>query len=204
VPVNAMEFVGPMLVAAALAGGLTRMRTRTVQIGAAIAAALVVTVPLGRASAAIYFLGTFGPLSAATLVMAGKYLYAVIANVGEKRRPSNVMLVCLLVIGAAFYPPTFGLTSFDPYEFGYRGIAVPALMLLLVLLGWALRAADVVWWTLIAALLYVAGAYDSRNLWDYLIVPFDPLFAVGVVADAFVRSFARRRRAGAHQAAAKN
>lgn len=198
-PVTLIELAGPMLVVAALAAALLRRRPRGVRTGAAILAAALVAAPFGSASAAMYFLGTFGPLSAATLIIAGKYLYAALANAEKQRWPSNTMLICLVVIGAAFYPLTFGLTSFDPYEFGYRGVAVPLLILALVLVGWGFRAADILWWILIAALLYVSDAYGNRNLWDYLIVPFDPIFAVGALAAGMPRRLLRRVNAGPDQ-----
>lgn len=181
-PVNPFELAGLMLLAAALAAVLLRRQRIGIRIAGAIAGAILEVVPFGPASAATFFLGTFGPVSAATLVMAGGYLFATIAGLDGHRRPSSTMLVCLVAIGAVFYPLTFGLTSFDPYELGYRGAAVPGLMLALVLAGWLTRAADIACWIGLAALLYVLGAYDSNNLWDYLIFPADTIYAAGALA----------------------
>ncbi len=185
-PVNAMEIAGLMLIAASFAALLASRGNRIVRIAGAIIGAGLVVVPFGQASASTLFLGIFGPLSAATLVMAAKSLYAIIAGREEQRWPSTAIAVCLIAIGAAFYPLTFGLTSFDPYEFGYRGVVVPAMMLVLVLVGWRSRAADILCWIALAALLYTFGAYDSRNLWDYLIVPFDSIYAARVLAVRFI------------------
>jgi hypothetical protein len=187
-PVNPFELAGPMLVVAALAVTFSRRWGNGLSIASAVLAVVLVSVPFGPASAATFFLGVFGPLSAATLMMLAKNLYAMIVNREEQRWPSSAMLVCLIAIGMAFYPLTFGLTNFDPYEFGYRGFAVPALMLVLVLIGWRTRATDILCWIALAALLYAFGAYDSRNSWDYLIVPFDPIYAAGALAVRIFRS----------------
>jgi hypothetical protein len=188
VPVNPLEFAGPMLVVVALAVTLSRRWGYGLRIAGAVLAAALAAVPFGPASAATFFLGVFGPLSAATLAMLAKNLYGMIVSREEQRWPSSAMLVCLIAIGVAFYPLTFGLTDFDPYEFGYRGFAIPALMLVLVLIGWRTRAADILCWIALAALLYAFGAYDSRNSWDYLIVPFDLIYAAGALAVRIFRS----------------
>jgi len=195
-PVNAPELAGPMLLAAVVAVTLTQRWHPGLCIASAIVVAVLAVVPFGPASAATFFLGTFGPLSAATLVMLGKNLYATVVDWEKQRWPSSALLVCLVAIGVAFYPLTFGLTSFDPYELGYRGFAVPAMMLVLVVIGWRTRVADILCWVALATLLYMFGAYDSRNLWDYLIVPFDPIYAVAALALRIVgsgRMFGRRR-----------
>jgi len=70
-----------------------------------------------------------------------------------------------------------GLTAFDPYNLGYRGLALPALMLVLVAIGWFVRVADIPCWVGLAALLFLLDAYGNRNLWDYLICPLDVVFA---------------------------
>ena len=109
---------------------------------------------------------------------------------GRGYRSSRTMLVCLVVIGIVFYPLAAGLASFDLYELGYRGVAVPGIMLGLVAVGWMARAADVTVWIGLAALLYMFGAYDSNNLWDYLIVPTDAIYGAVVLA---IRAYRSRR-----------
>ncbi|MEP7031548.1 MAG: hypothetical protein ABI830_11495 [Pseudolabrys sp.] len=186
-PVNPFELAGPGLLAASFAATLSWRWGYRLSLACGLIAAVLALIPFGPASAATAFLGIFGPLSAATLVLLAKGLYALSIKQEAQRWPSSAMLICLAVIGMAFYPLTFGLTDFDPYEFGYRGVAVPALMLLLVFIGWRMRAADILFWVALAALLYTFGAYDSRNLWDYLIVPFDPIYAIGAMAFRFLR-----------------
>ena len=179
-PVNPFELLGPTVAAAALAARLTYSRSRAVRVFAASAGAVAANVPVGSVSFTSFFLGIVGPVSAATLVLMAGYLYAAFAK--PDYTPSRSFLACLVIIGAIFYPLTFGLSSFDPYELGYRGLAVPLLMLVVAVMGWAAHAIDVLCWIALTALLYVIGAYDSTNLWDYLIFPVDPILALAWLA----------------------
>jgi hypothetical protein len=192
-PVNLVEAAGPMLLVAAVMASVAVRFDMRVRIGAAIAGAVLALVPFGSQSFTSLALGVLGPVSAATLVMLATSLRATLA--GTRGGPTTVMLLLLVAVGAAFYPLTFGLTVFDPYEYGYRGLAVPALMLVIVAIGWWRRAPDVPCWIALAALLYIAGAYDSRNLWDYLIFPFDPFVALIVLAVRALRALLFRTAA---------
>lgn len=178
-PVNPFEALGPTVVVAAVAGNLVRSKAHGVRVAAAACGAIVTNLPIGPATPAVYFVGTVGPVSAASLVLAAGWLNAAIMR--SPCRPSRAILVCLALTGAVFYPLTYGLTNFDPYEFGYSGLVVPVFMLGLVLIGWFARAADIQIWIALAALLYGIGAYDSTNLWDYLIFPVDPVVAAGIL-----------------------
>ncbi len=185
---NAIELLGPALVLAVVVVLPVRRASIGVRIVATIAGAALAFIPLGPASLGAVLLGTVGPLSAAAIVMLATLLVTFISD--GKSRTSCPMLVCLIAISIAYYPFTIGLTRFDPYEFGYGGIAVPALMLGLVMVGWIARVYDVACWVGLAALLYICGAYDSTNLWDYLIFPTDPFYAGIVLA---IRAFQSRR-----------
>jgi hypothetical protein len=188
VPVNLFELAGPMLVMAAFALALVHRQRLGVRVAAAICGAAAAFLPIGPTTPGLLLLGTAGPVSAATLVLVGNHAYGAIRHGSRRRRSSRALLVCLLVTGAAFYPLTFGLTSFDPYELGYRGAIVPALMLGYVVVGWLARAADILCWIALTALLYLLGAYDSNNFWDYLIFPTDPIYAAGALAVRALRA----------------
>jgi hypothetical protein len=179
-PINPFEALGPTVLVASLAGNLVRRKSLGIRILASSAGAVVTNLPIGPATPATFFLGTVGPVSAATLVLAAGYLYAAITK--QNYSASRALSVCLAITGAVFYPLTFGLSDFDPYDLGYRGFTVPLLMSAFVFVGWAARAVDIQCWIALAALLYIAGAYDSNNLWDYLIFPTDPILAAGALA----------------------
>jgi hypothetical protein len=186
-PVNPLELLSPALLMAAFAAALVRSKGPSVRVAAAIGGAVLIFLPLGPTTPAAFFLGTFGPASAATLIFLAGYLYALTMNL-PFRQP-RALLVCLLVTGAAFYPLTFGFSNFDPYELGYQGLMAPALMLVFVLAGWFARSVAIPCWISLAALLYALGAYDSNNLWDYLISPVDAMYATGALVIAAWRNF---------------
>jgi hypothetical protein len=198
VPINPIELLGPALLMAAVAVTLVPSKRLLIRVFIAVcgSATIFITVSttigpmsIGPTTVGKYFLGTFGPGSAASLVIIGGYLHGKI--IGKKYQTSHALLLCLTAIGVIFYPLTFGLSNFDPYELGYRGFSVPGLMLVFLVIGWVTRSVDVLYWISLAALLYAFGAYDSNNLWDYLIFPIDPIYAVVALAIAIKRPYRR-------------
>jgi len=174
-----LELLGPTLLMAAFVVATVYSKRFGIRVSAAICGAAITFLPAGPTTLGKFFLGTFGPVSAATLVIVAGYLHAVI--IGATYRTSRAMLVCLGVVGLVFYPLTYGFSDFDPYDLGYRGLTIPALMLAFVLVGWIAKSVDILCWIFIAALLYALGSYDSNNLWDYLIFPTDSIYAVGAL-----------------------
>jgi hypothetical protein len=180
--IKPLELLGPTLLMAAFVVAPVNSKRFGIRVSAAICGAAMTFLPAGSTTLGGFFLGTFGPISAATLVIVAGYLHAAI--IGATYRTSYAMLVCLAVVGLVFYPLTFGLSDFDPYDLGYRGLTIPALMLAFVLVGWIAKSVDILCWILLAALLYALGSYDSNNLWDYLIFPTDSIYAVGAIVMA--------------------
>jgi hypothetical protein len=174
-----LELLGPTLLMAAFVVTPVYSKRLGIRVLAAICGAATTFLPAGPTTLGECFLGTFGPVSAASLVIVAGYLHAII--IGATYRTSRAMLLCLAVVGLVFYPLTFGLSDFDPYDLGYRGLTIPALMLAFVLVGWITKSVDILCWIFLAALLYALGSYDSNNLWDYLIFPTDSIYAVGAL-----------------------
>ena len=141
--------------------------------------ALVVFVPLGDLPIAAYVRGATGDLSVTTLVLAGAACVAQLTGrtvIGPRDRRA---LFWLLASGAAFlYPFALGWTPFDPYALGYRSIGFVGALLLMTLAAWHFRQTVVVLIVVAAVLAYLGGAYESRNLWDYLIDPLAALYAL--------------------------
>jgi hypothetical protein len=175
--VNALV-ISPVLILAALASMLVPWPNRAGRIVVAICGGLIAFVPAFGTTPGQFLLGTMGPVSAATMVFIVVFVYALITRQYDRLFPSRAFLICVLVIGIVFYTLTIGLTTFDPYDLGYRDLALPTLMLLLVAIGWVARVSDIPCWVGLAALLFLLDAYGSRNLWDYLICPVDVVFAV--------------------------
>ena len=160
------------------------------RVAAVLAAAAALFVPFGDLSVAAYVRGVTGDPSISTLVLAGAACIAQLTG----RRPVGQRdlraLVWLVAAAAVFlYPFALGFTPFDPYALGYGSVGLVTALLLVTLAAWYARLNLVVLVVIAAVLAYLGGAYESRNLWDYLI---DPLVSVY----ALVRLLAgvRRRR----------
>ena len=155
--------------ASAAASGCGLRRPAIVAI--ALVAGGAALVPVMGMSAAGYLWAFPGPLSAATLLLLVRWLLWSLGVRGLPVRVSGLFLIAVVGCGLLLYPMAFRLTAFDAYDLGFRGGGVAALMIALVLTGWWIGAHDVAVWVAVAALLFLSGAYDSHNLWDYLVDP---------------------------------
>ncbi|OGI46548.1 MAG: hypothetical protein A2151_03955 [Candidatus Muproteobacteria bacterium RBG_16_65_34] len=181
-------FGSGLLCLAAVAAALRGLPERA-RAAAWLTAGILIFVPFAALSAAGYVRGVIGDVSITTLVLAG----AACARGPTGRNPighrNMLALMGLVAAGAAFlYPFALGLTYFDPYALGYGSIGFIAALFALTLVAWYARfylAAIVV---TAAALAYLAGIYESRNLWDYLLDPLVSLFAAGWLLRAARRS----------------
>jgi len=154
-----------------------------------LAAALAVFVPIGDLSVAAYVRGVTGDLSMATLVLAGAACFTQVTGRGLIRHRDKQALCWLLALAAAFlYPFALGWTRFDPYVLGFWSVEFVTALLLITLAAWGARLNLVVLVVVVAVLAFLGGAYESRNLWDYLI---DPL--VSFYALAWLLAGVRRR-----------
>ena len=166
-----------------LAGFATviRLRRLPVRVHCAVmlAAGFAVFVPIGELSIAACVRGVTGDLSMTTLVLAGAVCFAQLTGrmpIGQRELRA---LFRLLVLAALFlYPFALGWTRFDPYALGYGSIEFLTALLLIALAAWWARLHVIVLVVVAAALAYLAGAYESRNLWDYLIDPLASVYAL--------------------------
>ena len=169
-----------LLTLAAVATGLRLQRFPvSARIAVMLVAALALFAPFGDLSAAAYVRGVTGDLSVTTLVLAGA---ACVSGLTGRTAigPRDLRGLFWLVVSAAafLYPFALGWTRFDPYALGYGSIGFVTAMLLITLAAWHFRQNVVVLIVIAAALAYLAGAYESRNLWDYLIDPVVSLYAI--------------------------
>ena len=178
-----------LLTLAVVATGLRLQRFPvSARIAVMLAGAFAVFATFGEISAAAYVRGVTGDLSMTTLVLAGAACVAQFTR-GTVIEPRDFRVLFWLVAAAAafLYPFALGWTRFDPYALGYGSIEFVTALLLVTLAAWHFRRNVVVLIVVAAALAYCVGAYESRNLWDYLI---DPLVALV----ALVRLLAGARR----------
>jgi len=180
-----------LLTLAVVATGLRLQRFPvSARIAVMLAGAFAVFATFGELSAAAYVRGVTGDLSMTTLVLAGA---ACVAQLNPRTviEPRELRALFRLVAAAAafLYPFALGWTRFDSYAPGYGSIEFVTVLLLVTLAAWRLRRNVVVLVVVFAALAYCIGAYDSRNLWDYLIDPLAALYAlVWLLPDARRRS----------------
>ncbi len=166
-----------------LAGLATVIRLRRLPIRARyavmLAAALAVFVPIGDLSVAACVRGVTGDLSVTTLVLAGAACLAQLTGRMPIGQRDLRALFSLLVLAALFlYPFALGWTRFDPYALGYGSSEFLTALLLIALAAWWARLYVIVLIVIAAALAYLAGGYESRNLWDYLIDPLASVYAL--------------------------
>jgi hypothetical protein len=173
---------------------LRRMPVR-VRYAVALAAAFAVFIPIGGFSAIAYVRGVTGDLSVTTLILAGAACIAQLTGrtlIGQRDLRA---LFWLLAPAALFlYPFALGWTQFDPYALGYGSVGFVTALLVVTLAAWRARANLVVLVVVAAALAYLAGAYESRNLWDYLIDPLVSVYAAMAHLRQFAPQFVRSRR----------
>jgi len=166
-----------------LAAVATVFRLRRIPVGAHVAALLAggiaLFVPFGDLSPAAYVRGVTGDLSVSTLVLAGAACIAQLTGRGLAGQRDLRALMWLVAAAAVFlYPFALGFTPFDPYAFGYGSAGFVTALLLLTLAAWYARLNLIVLVVVAAALAYLGGAYESRNLWDYLIDPLVSMYAL--------------------------
>jgi hypothetical protein len=181
-PANAIfGLLGCGLFSLAAAATLLRLRRLPVRARYAVmlAAALAVFVPIGDLSVAAYVRGITGDLSMATLILACAACLAQLTGktlIGRR----DLRALCWLSLSAAvlLYPFALGWTPFDPYSQGYGSIEFSTALLCVTLAAWWARLYVIVFIVIVAALAYLVGAFESRNLWDYLIDPLVSVYAL--------------------------
>jgi hypothetical protein len=144
-----------------------------------LAATFALFIPFGDLPAAAYLRGATGDVSVTTLILAGSACIARLTGKALIEPRDRWVLYSLLALAAAFlYPFALGWTQFDPYALGYGSVGFVTAVLLVTLAAWRAKLYAIVFIVIAAALAYLAGAYESRNLWDYLIDPLVSVYAL--------------------------
>jgi hypothetical protein len=197
--ISPAESVGPLLAAIVAGAGLMALARRDRRwrlIGAAVAVVLLLVPWNGRLSALVMLLGTTNGLSAATLIMLAGLAAALIAG----RRPgafqSCPLALLVLLLGAVLYPAAALANHLDPYQWGYSGWMLPAILAAIFVANLAAWRDPLVFaWLALGCALQALALYETANLWDTLI---DPIAVVGAILMLAGRAAGRvrwRRRA---------
>lgn len=107
----------------------------------------------------------------------------------------EVRLMALLVVGTAawFYPMSLGLTYIDPYAWGFGDFRFSAVLLLMGLVAWVMRAYGICLMLVAAQCAFGLRLLPSDNLWDYLLDPWLVAWSLGwLVRDWRLSMLARR------------
>lgn len=179
-------WLGPLLLFAAVAGALARLfgAPRGIIFAAMIAAAAVAAfAPAGKTTPAEYVYSITGPLSSASLVLLAAYLTHLLWPGKRWLGFTGAPLLAAMVLVIALPLYVFELCGRGPdlYRLGYAGWVLPAALAALLLIGLWRRAPIVAVWVLLAGALYLAEAYGTVNLFDYLVDPVAVLLALAVV-----------------------
>jgi hypothetical protein len=94
--------------------------------------------------------------------------------------------------GLLLYPLALGLGYLDPYRLGFGNPWMLVLLLAIVLLAWRLDLVWVAGWVSLGVLAWGVGAFESRNLWDYLIDPLVTVWALSALSLRGARTLRRR------------
>jgi len=171
--------------------GIARLRRAhpTPLLLAALVAALV---PLGALPAAGYLRGIVGDLSVTTVLLLVRGLLRPVLGWAAIDARSRIALQVLVAAGGlVLYPLALGLGPFDPYRLGYASPWFLALLLALAVAAGFRRLTLVTGCLALAVLGWALGAYESRNLWDYLV---DPLVAAWGLGALLLRGVQALRR----------
>jgi hypothetical protein len=187
---GAAVVITAVVVAAGRRLGLRRSRLAVLAGASAIAA----LAPIGALPVAGLLRGVVGDLSLTTLVLLLRGLRRDIRGGDPADARTTFALQGLVVVaGAALYPLALGLGAWDPYRLGYGD---PWLLATLLAVALAALVLDVPFVTFAIALgvqAWALGAYESHNLWDYLI---DPLVFVWAASALLLRGARGLLRAG--------
>jgi hypothetical protein len=185
---------GCALLCLALVASALRLDRRPVRVRNVVAPLVVIVllVPIAHLPVLAYARGVTGDLSATTLALAAGALYFRLAGrTAFAPRDTSALLWAVAAAGLFLYPFALGWTPFDPYELGYGSIAFLTALLVATLAAWRAGLKLVVLVVLAGGLAYLAGVYESRNLWDYLIDPLGAIYALVRLAAGLVRRGAK-------------
>jgi len=153
--------------------------------------AIAAMIPFGDLPLAAYVRGIIGDLSIVSLVLLLQSMTRPLCGWPRPDVQSRVALLALVALGAvALYPMALGAGLFDPYRLGYGSPWLVGALLLIALAAYFRRMVLVAFCLTLAVLAWVAGWYESTNLWDYLLDPLLAIYATG----ALVAHGARRLR----------
>jgi hypothetical protein len=134
--------------------------------------AIATLAPIGAVPLAGYLRGVVGDLSLTTLVLLLSGLHGRLRGAEPVEAQATFALRLLVSAGGlVLYPLALGLGAWDPYRLGYGDPWFLSVLLALALSTLLLDLPLVTICIALGVLAWGLGAYESRNLWDYLLDP---------------------------------
>ncbi len=156
---------------------------------------VLVLIPFGTLPLAAVVRGATGDLSITTLLLLGSGVLRRLTGRSPADPRARLALLGLVAVAALFlYPMALGVGMWDPYRLGYRSPALFGGLLIVALAAWFSRFDAIVLGLALAILAWAVRAYESNNLWDYLLDPLVSFYALGVLARRGADQVLRRFR----------
>jgi hypothetical protein len=153
-----------------------------------VIAVVLSLLPLETISLAAYLRGVTGDFSVTTILLMVLTLSDRLAIYPYKYQETEKIRSFATWATMAFllYPCALGISSVDPYRWGFGSTYFLIALVGLVLLAYYARLRLVAWSAVIASGAWTIGWYESNNLWDYLI---DPWLSTFVILTLLYRTF---------------
>lgn len=136
-------------------------------------AAVASLVPLGQLSIVDFVFSILGALSAASLVLIVVMLTDCLGPQVRLAPRLGLPLMGAFVLagGLLLYAIEIGTGTVDAYRFGFSTPELPLGLLVILAIGWRFGSLAVACWLGLASILFLAGAFPSRNFVDYALDP---------------------------------
>ena len=139
-----------------------------------------------------------GDFSITTILLLGiSTWHGVSAREALEHKDRAALFACTTAAGLFLYPLTLGAGTWDPYELGYRPLALLAVLIVLAVVG-RLRGYRAAAFVPIIILAWWAGLLESTNLWDYLLDPLVAIYGLVWLVTALVGQALDKRRPNSH------
>ncbi len=192
--------VGAAVVIAALAMGMGRAaglrRSGLVLLG--VASAALALAPIAALPLAGSLRGVTGDLSVTAFVLLVRFVLRPVFGWEPLEARTRFALQCLVTAGGlVLYPLALGLGLWDPYRLGYGEPLFLAVLLALAVATLVVDLGLVTACLSLGVLAWSLGAYESRNLWDYLLDPLVFGWGLSALVLRSARALGRATRRGA-------
>lgn len=136
-------------------------------------------LPLGTLDLSGWAFSYIGFLSLTSLFLLLDYAARHLMGMGlVPVRERHLLLGGAAVLGFILYPAALGLGSYDPYDLGLSGIALPVFVGAMAALAWWHARRMIAWFLLFVLWVWLLELGGSQNLWDYLLDPWLVLYAM--------------------------